>query len=141
MIYYTKYSYYVVYTATIHCKVLNSMDNFCDNEQGGCEPVCGNIDTAIKIMGDKWTGRIIRDLMAGPRRFSEIEQGLGIGPRTLSQRLDVLEQQRIVTKKHFAEAPPRIEYTLTKKGEDLLPVLQSMAEWSEKYANSRPQVS
>lgn len=102
-------------------------------ESDNCEQACGNIDTALKIMGDKWTGRIIRELMRGPQRFSVLEQGLGIGPRTLSQRLDVLEEQCIITKQHYAEAPPRVEYALTQKGRDLLPILRSMAEWSEKY--------
>lgn len=112
------------------------MDSDCNTQtDAGCNP-CGNIDTALKIMGDKWTGRIVRDLMAGPRRFSELEQTLGIGPRTLSQRLDSLEENCIITKKHYAEAPPRVEYALTQKGEDLLPVLRSMAEWSEKYATT-----
>ncbi|HEV7454760.1 MAG TPA: helix-turn-helix domain-containing protein [Candidatus Saccharimonadales bacterium] len=104
------------------------------NESSSCVPPCGDINTALKVIGDKWTGFIVRELMAGPKRFSEFEQGLGIGPRTLSQRLDTLEVQRIITKKHFAEAPPRVEYSLTTKGEDLLPILQSMAEWTRKYA-------
>jgi DNA-binding HxlR family transcriptional regulator len=97
------------------------------------EPQCGNIGDAIKIIGDKWTGLLVRELTAGPRRFTELEQSLSIGPRTLSQRLDFLEQAQVVTKQHFAEAPPRVEYSLTAKGKDLLPVLQSMAEWSAKH--------
>jgi len=98
-----------------------------------CQPKCGSIDTALKIIGDKWTGFIVRELTSGPKRFSELEQQLGIGPRTLSQRLDSLVEHDIILKKHFAEAPPRVEYSLTRKGEDLLPVLRSMAQWSEKY--------
>jgi DNA-binding HxlR family transcriptional regulator len=98
------------------------------------QPRCGNIGAALKIIGDKWTGLIIRDLTGGPKRFSEFEQSLHIGPRTLSQRLDALEAQQIITKRHYAEAPPRVEYALTQKGEDLLPILQSMAVWGEKYA-------
>ncbi len=97
------------------------------------EPKCGSIEKALQIIGDKWTGLIVRDLTAGPKRFSELEQSLGIGPRTLSQRLDALESQHIITKKQYAEAPPRVEYTLTQKGEDLLPILQSMATWSAKH--------
>jgi DNA-binding HxlR family transcriptional regulator len=99
-----------------------------------CPPKCGDINTALKVIGDKWTGFIVRELMEAPRRFSELEQHLGIGPRTLSQRLSVLEEQHIIVKKQFAEAPPRVEYSLTPKGEDLLPVLQSMAAWTSKYA-------
>jgi DNA-binding HxlR family transcriptional regulator len=97
------------------------------------KPTCAGIAAGLKIIGDKWTGLIISELMNGPRRFTELEQHLGIGPRTLSQRLDSMEQARVITKKHFAEAPPRVEYALTEKGEDLLPILQSMANWGTKY--------
>ncbi len=96
-------------------------------------PVCGNIAAGLKIIGDKWSGFIIRELMSRPCRFSELEQRLQIGPRTLSQRLDDLEEQGILIKQQFAEAPPRVEYSLTKKGEDLLPILQSMATWGTLY--------
>jgi DNA-binding HxlR family transcriptional regulator len=97
------------------------------------EPKCGSIKEALAIIGDKWTGFIIRDLSSGPKRFSELEQSLGIGPRTLSQRLESMQECNVISKKQFAEAPPRVEYSLTQKGEDLLPVLQSMAEWGVKH--------
>lgn len=102
-------------------------------------PQCGSITAGLKIIGDKWSGLIIRELMTGPRRFTELEQGLHIGPRTLSQRLDALESQGIIVKKQFAEAPPRVEYSLTRKGEDLLPILQSMADWGVKYPAQLPE--
>jgi DNA-binding HxlR family transcriptional regulator len=54
----------------------------------------------------------------------------------LSQRLDYLVEQSIITKKNFLEMPPRVEYTLTKKGYDLIPILQSMASWGDKYYQS-----
>lgn len=94
----------------------------------------GCVAAAMEIIGNKWTALILRDLYAGPKRFTELEKSVGkINPRTLSQRLDDLEQHGIITKKHFAEVPPRIEYTLTPKGEDLIPVLRQMAEWGNKY--------
>jgi DNA-binding HxlR family transcriptional regulator len=96
-------------------------------------PKCGNIGYALAIIGDKWSGQIVRELTSGPRRFTELEQSLQIGPRTLSQRLDSLQQKDIISKKSFAEAPPRVEYSLTQKGEDLLPILKSMAAWGSKY--------
>jgi DNA-binding HxlR family transcriptional regulator len=97
------------------------------------EPTCESINQALQIIGDKWSGLIIHQLREGPRRFGELEQELHIGPRTLSQRLDSLEERLIISKRVYAEAPPRVEYTLTEKGRDLLPILQSMASWSEKY--------
>lgn len=98
------------------------------------EPKCDSINQALQIIGDKWSGLIIYQLTAAPRRFSELEQALHIGPRTLSQRLDNLEAKQIISKHAYAEAPPRVEYSLTQRGLDLLPILQSMAEWSERYA-------
>lgn len=94
----------------------------------------GCIAGAMAIIGSKWTALILRDLHGGPKRFGELEKSLnGISPRTLSQRLDDLEQCGILTKKSFAEVPPRTEYALTPKGSDLVPVLQQMAAWGDKY--------
>lgn len=99
-------------------------------ERDGC------IACAANILGSKWTALILRDLAVGPRRFKDFEQSLqGISPRTLSQRLDELENEGVVTKQSFAEVPPRVEYTLTKKGQDLLPILKSMATWGTKYSD------
>lgn len=98
------------------------------------EPQSGCIAGAMEIIGNKWTALILRDLFEGPRRFCELEKSVGnINPRTLSQRLDDLEAHGIIGKKSFAEVPPRVEYTLTQKGEDLLPVLRQMAAWGTKY--------
>ena len=98
------------------------------------EPKLGCIASAMEIIGNKWTALILRDIAAGPKRFLELEKSVGgINPRTLSQRLDDLEAHGIITKKSYAEAPPRVEYTLTEKGNDLLPVLKQMGTWGEKY--------
>lgn len=98
------------------------------------EKKSGCIASAMAIIGSKWTALILRDLTDGPKRFGELEKSVGnINPRTLSQRLDDLEAQGIITKQSFAEVPPRIEYALTEKGEDLMPVLKQMAEWGDKY--------
>jgi DNA-binding HxlR family transcriptional regulator len=101
------------------------------------EPKTGCIASAMEIIGSKWTALILRDLSEGPKRFSQLERSVGsINPRTLSQRLDDLEHHAIVTKQSYAEVPPRTEYTLTKKGEDLLPVLRAMSDWGDKYYNA-----
>jgi len=95
----------------------------------------GCIACAANILGSKWTALILRDLSEGSKRFKDFEKSLpGISPRTLSQRLDELECKDVVTKKSFAEVPPRVEYTLTSKGNDLLPILKSMADWGTKYS-------
>jgi len=98
------------------------------------EPHVGCIAAAMEIIGTKWTALILRDLFSGPKRFCELEKSVGhINPRTLSQRLDELEEHGIVTKAKFAEVPPRVEYSLTAKGEDLLPILRQMAAWGTKH--------
>lgn len=98
------------------------------------EPRVGCIAGAMEIIGNKWTALILRDLTTGPKRFGELERSLeGISPRTLSQRVDDLEAHGIITKKSYAEVPPRCEYTLTAKGQDLVPILKQMAVWGAKY--------
>lgn len=88
----------------------------------------------MEIIGNKWTALILRDLATGPRRFGELEKSVGsINPRTLSQRLDDLEQHGIITKRSCEDSPSRPEYCLTTKGRDLVPVLQQMAAWGTKY--------
>lgn len=100
------------------------------------EPRDGCIACAANILGSKWTALILRDLSKGPRRFKDFEASLkGISPRTLSQRLDELEAEGVITKQSFAEVPPRVEYTLSDKGHDLLPILKQMAAWGSKYSD------
>lgn len=98
------------------------------------EPRVGCVAAAMQIIGSKWTALILRDLASGPKRFSQLEKSVGtINPRTLSQRLDELQAQGVLTKQVFTEVPPRTEYTLTAKGQDLIPVLRQMAAWGTKY--------
>jgi len=109
-------------------KLLARYDNEALESRVGC------IASAMTVIGNKWTALILRDLAAGPKRFSELEKSIpGLNPRTLSQRLDDLEQHAIVTKATFAEVPPRTEYSLTAKGQDLIPVLRAMSAWGDKY--------
>jgi DNA-binding HxlR family transcriptional regulator len=103
-----------------------------DNKSIEKRPGC--VAQALAIVGNKWTALIVKELSDGCARFSALEAALpGISPRTLSQRLDYMEQHKLITKRSFAEVPPRVEYTLTKKGQDLLPILESMACWGDKY--------
>ena len=98
----------------------------------------GCLASCMTVLGNKWTALILRDLADAPKRFSELERSIhGMSPRTLSQRLDDLEKFDIVAKESFAESPPRIEYTLTQKGQDLVPVLKQMADWGTKYYDEK----
>jgi DNA-binding HxlR family transcriptional regulator len=86
------------------------------------------------IIGSKWTAVIVHDLSEGARRFSELERACpGISPRTLSERLDMLERQDLVVRQSFPESPPRVEYELTAKGGALLPIIQAMREFGHAW--------
>lgn len=87
-----------------------------------------------ELIGNKWTPLIIRDLVKGQKRFSELERSLrGISPKTLSERLKKLEDANVVNRDCFAEVPPRVEYTLTTKGIALLPVIESMRAYGTAW--------
>ena len=76
----------------------------------------------------------MRDLAEGRSRFCELERSLaGISPRTLSLRLRALEEEGIVERQTYAEVPPRVEYQLTEKGRDLLPIVESMREYGTRW--------
>ncbi len=94
---------------------------------------CPVLRTADIISG-KWTLLILRDLSKGINRFSALERSLaGISPKTLSERLKGLEKAGIVTRKSYAEVPPRVEYTLTSMGWDLIPLIDHMREYGTKW--------
>lgn len=68
-----------------------------------------------------------------PRRFTQIKQELNVNPVTLTQRLCELEAERIVTRREYAELPPRVEYALTEKGADLVHLVEKLCEWACKW--------
>lgn len=92
------------------------------------------INKALSVLGDKWTPLLVRELTRCPQTFSDLETSLvGISPRTLSQRLNMLVVEGIVHKDMYCMHPPRYNYSLTQKGQDLQSILRDMANWSEKY--------
>ena len=92
------------------------------------------IARAAELVGDMWTILIVRDLMSGSKRFGELQESLGhVSPKTLSQRLKTLEYADILTREAFAEIPPRVEYTLTEKGQALSDIIVAMSAFGEQY--------
>jgi DNA-binding HxlR family transcriptional regulator len=92
------------------------------------------VSACAEILAGKWTILLIRDLAEGRSRFCELERSLeGISPRTLSLRLRALEEQGIVERRTFPEVPPRVEYSLTEKGEGLVPVIEGMRSYGREY--------
>ena len=93
-------------------------------------PVCR---TAEVVCG-KWTLLLVRDLAEGHTRFCELERSLqGISPRTLSLRLRALEEEGIVERHTYPEVPPRVEYSLTRKGLALLPIIEDMRAYGKRW--------
>lgn len=94
-----------------------------------CDMFCP-VRKTMEIIQGKWTLLILRDLMGGSRRFGELRRSLnGVSPRTLSVRLRELEAEGILTRRIYAEVPPRVEYRLTEKGAGLKSVIGAMARW------------
>jgi DNA-binding HxlR family transcriptional regulator len=83
---------------------------------------------------DSWTFLIVRELLYRNNRFDGIQQQTGMNPRTLSARLGVLVENGILQKSTYSEKPIRNEYGLTEKGRDLWPVVITMKDWGEKWA-------
>lgn len=93
-------------------------------------PVC----RTAEIVCGKWTLLLVRDLAEGCSRFCELERSLaGISPRTLSLRLRALEEEGIVERRTYGEVPPRVEYALTAKGQALLPIIEDMRAYGERW--------
>lgn len=93
-------------------------------------PECG-VARFLELLEGPWATLIVRELLRGPLRFSELRHGLpGISPHTLTRRLRRFEEYGVVSRRVFAEVPPRVEYELTELGLKLKPVLESMAQWS-----------
>jgi DNA-binding HxlR family transcriptional regulator len=92
---------------------------------------CPLFARAIGILGKRWSGPIVKALLAGLSRFSELEAAIpGLSAKLLSERLRELEAEGIVTRSVRAEHPVRIEYTLTEKGRDLAAVISAVEAWA-----------
>ena len=90
------------------------------------------VERTLRFIGSKWTILIIRDLLQATKRFGELRKLLtGISPKTLSERLKTLEKKGIVTRKIYPEVPPRVEYSLTKRGRSLSSIIMDMKKWGE----------
>lgn len=95
--------------------------------------LCPQVEKAMKILGQRWTGLIIYQLLSGPQRFCEIESAISISGRLLSERLKDLEHEEMVKREVFPETPVRIEYSLTEKGVALEPVIKEIEHWAQTW--------
>ena len=103
------------------------------------EQFCPSFQHAVELLGKRWTGLILKVLLAGPQRFSEIaDQIEGVSDRMLSERLKEFEAEGVIERRVYPETPVRIEYRLTEKGQALDSVIEAIATWSHQWIEAEP---
>ena len=96
-------------------------------------PACP-VETTLMLIGDKWKVLILRELLSGTKRFGELKKAIGaVTQKVLTAQLRDMEASGLLTRKVYAEVPPRVEYTLTETGYSLKPILDSMVVWGQAY--------
>ena len=109
-----------------------------DESSNPCLPECG-VARFLALLNGPWATLIVRELLPGPQRFTELRKALpDISPHTLTRRLRHFEQYGIVTRTAHPEVPPRVEYQLTSHGEALREVLETMGAWATKVPEPSP---
>jgi DNA-binding HxlR family transcriptional regulator len=99
-----------------------------------CCPVCA----AVNEIGGKWKPLILWALRKDTLRFGEINRTLSsITHRMLTKQLRELEKDELVHRKVYAEIPPKVEYSLTEKGKSVLPILEALCDWGERYCKHK----
>lgn len=96
--------------------------------------LCPKFESAYELIGKRWTGLIIRVLLTGPKRFKELNEIItNVSSKVLTERLKELESAGVVARDVYPEMPVRIEYRLSEKGKELLPVLDELQKWADKW--------
>lgn len=99
-------------------------------------PACP-VETTLTLIGDKWKVLILRDLLPGTKRFGQLKKSIGnVSQKVLTAQLRDMEENGLVSRKVYAEVPPRVEYSLTTLGQSLKPILDSMWNWGQAYKAS-----
>lgn len=100
-------------------------------------PACP-VETTLMLIGDKWKVLILRELLSGTKRFGELKKAIGaVTQKVLTAQLRDMEASGLLTRKVYAEVPPRVEYTLTETGYSLKPILDSMVVWGQDYQRKK----
>ena len=99
-------------------------------------PACP-VATTVQLIGSKWKLLILRNLLARPWRFNELQKNLeGISQKVLTDSLRSMEADGIVTRTVYPEVPLRVEYSLSELGESMRPIIASMEQWGIAYKKS-----
>jgi len=103
-------------------------------ETGACGTAAEAMARAMRLIGDVWTLMIVHSLLSGQKRFGELLDAMGnVSPKTVSQRLKMLEEIGFVERRAFAEIPPRVEYHLTEKGLALVDIMEAIRLFAERH--------
>lgn len=103
-------------------------------------PACP-VATTVQLIGSKWKLLIMRNLLARPWRFNELQKSLeGISQKVLTESLRSMEADGIIVRTVYPEVPPRVEYSLSKLGESMRPIIASMEAWGKDYQSNRSRV-
>lgn len=93
-------------------------------------PACP-VETTLMLIGDKWKVLILRDLMPGTKRFGELKKSIGsVSQKVLTAQLRDMEEKGLVSRKVYAEVPPRVEYSLTSRAQSLLACIDPLVAWA-----------
>lgn len=104
-------------------------------------PVCEHFQRAAELLGRRWNPQILRALLTGSRRFTDLRAAIpGLSDNLLSERLKEFEAAGIVTRTVTPSTPVRIDYELTERGTDLELVIDELAAWAERWGR-RPITS
>lgn len=99
--------------------------------------LCPKFEKAFEILGKRWNGLIIKVMMDGPKRFSDISSLIpNMSDRMLGERFKELDALGIIRRNVYPEIPVRIEYELTEKGKDLATALNEIQNWSSKWIDN-----
>ncbi|MBE5909156.1 helix-turn-helix domain-containing protein [Butyrivibrio sp.] len=92
------------------------------------------VATTVSLIGSKWKLLIMRNLLARPWRFNELQKSLdGVSQKVLTDSLRSMESDGIIVRTVYPEVPPRVEYSLSELGESMRPIIKSMEEWGLDY--------
>ncbi len=96
------------------------------------------VEYTAALLGNKWKVIILRELLTGTKRYNELTRNVvGISPKVLTQNLRDLEDDGILIRTVYPEVPPKVEYALTEKGDDLRDVIAAMKSYGERYKNNK----
>ncbi|MGJ4895223.1 MULTISPECIES: winged helix-turn-helix transcriptional regulator [unclassified Bradyrhizobium] len=100
----------------------------------GFEGMACSIAGVLNAVGDRWAMLILRDLSLGLSRYEELRKSTGVTHATLSDRLKHLEENELLERRRYQTGPERYEYLLTRKGRDIILVIQALAQVGDKWA-------